>query len=377
MSLAYRSVDTSNQGAAMKRLPVAVVLLSLAAAPALAADPLAYLGQQIVPTGTLYSGTTVGGLSGIDYDALTSAYYAISDDRSQVNAGRFYGLQLDLGKFVRSNTPGSAGVTFTSVQTMKIPGSTTATYPASTLDPESIRYNPATNRFVWSSEGDKNLLINPFVREMNPDGTFTRGYVTPPKFNVSDGPTGVRNNLAFESLTYSPDRTRLYTAVENALVQDGLPSTIVSTTTSRVIAFDTATGNQVAEYAYVVDKVAQVPSPIDAFATNGLTEMLAVDDRNFIMLERSFSTGVPGTGNTIRLYLASLDGATDVTAIASLTGASFTAMSKKLLLDLNTLVNDVGADRERQADADPRVGQQLQRHPVHTVHCAVRDATDP
>jgi hypothetical protein len=196
---------------------------------------------------------------------------------------------------------------------------------------------------VGERGGDKGLLINPFVREMNPDGTFVRGFVTPSKFNASDGQTGIRNNLAFESLTYSPDRTRLYTAAENALIQDGPPASVASTTVARVIAFDTATGGPLAEYAYVVDTVAQVPNPPAAFATNGLTEMLAVDNGSFIMVERSFSTGVAGTGNTIKLYLASLAGATDITGIASLEGAAYTPMSKSLLLDLNTLTNADGS----------------------------------
>ncbi len=32
---------------------------------------------------------------------------------------------------------------------------------------------------------------------------------------------GIRNNLAFESLTISPDQKTLFTATENALFQDG------------------------------------------------------------------------------------------------------------------------------------------------------------
>ena len=329
----------------MKRLlPAAIAAFALISAPAPAlAQSLSYLGQQILPTGTMYAGTVVGGLSGIDYVTATGGYYVISDDRSQIGPGRFYGMTLDLSQFNRSATPGSAGVAFTAVETMKVPGSATATYPNSTLDPEALRFNPATNRVVWASEGDKGLLINPFVREMNLDGTFVRGFATPSKFNASDSQTGIRNNLAFESLTYSPDRTRLYTAVENALIQDGSQATVTNPSVSRVIAFDTATGTPVAEYAYLVDPVVQMPNPPGGFATNGLTEMLAVDSYSFIMIERSFSAGAPGTGNTIKLYLASLAGATDVTGIASLEGATFTAMSKSLLLDLGTLTNADGS----------------------------------
>ena len=73
---------------------VAALFSAVAAAAALpfaahAAPTLTYIGQQIVPTGTTYNGTTVGGLSGIEYDAANNRYFAISDDRSGVNAARF------------------------------------------------------------------------------------------------------------------------------------------------------------------------------------------------------------------------------------------------------------------------------------------------
>ena len=48
-------------------------------------------------------------------------------------------------------------------------------------------------------------------------------------------------------------------------------------------------------------------------------------------------------GNSIRLYLASLAGATDVSAIDALAGASFATMSKALLLDLGMVTNDDGS----------------------------------
>ena len=90
--------------------PTLVALVAaLTVSSAHAADfSLNYLGQQIVPTGTQYSSTTVGGLSGLDYDAANQRYFAISDDRSQLNPARFYTLNLDLSQFTRSATPGMA-----------------------------------------------------------------------------------------------------------------------------------------------------------------------------------------------------------------------------------------------------------------------------
>ena len=57
---------------------------------------LQFLGQAIVPTGTTFAGTTVGGLSSITYDAGRGVFYSLSDDQSQLNPARFYTLRIDL-----------------------------------------------------------------------------------------------------------------------------------------------------------------------------------------------------------------------------------------------------------------------------------------
>ena len=57
---------------------------------------LEFLGQAIVPTGTTFEGTQVGGLSGIAYDAEGNVFYSLSDDPSQFNPARFYTLRVDV-----------------------------------------------------------------------------------------------------------------------------------------------------------------------------------------------------------------------------------------------------------------------------------------
>ena len=69
---------------------------------------LQFLGQAIVPTGTTYAGTTVGGLSSIAYDAKRGVYYALSDDQFGV---RFYTLSLATYRTARSRTATSSSRT--------------------------------------------------------------------------------------------------------------------------------------------------------------------------------------------------------------------------------------------------------------------------
>src|SRR5207247_313548 len=98
----------SRGGGAMRKVQRWIVAVAAAAAVAATvsagasssdgAKPpgLQFLGQAIVPTGTTYAGTTVGGLSSITYDAARGVFYSLSDDQSQFNPARFYTLRLDL-----------------------------------------------------------------------------------------------------------------------------------------------------------------------------------------------------------------------------------------------------------------------------------------
>ena len=329
---------------------------SLAGVGTAQAQAFTYLGQQIVPTGLAYAGTTVGGLSGIDRRAGGS-YLAISDDRSGINPARFYELTLDLNQFVRSATPGFAGVGFVGVTTLLKPDGTA--FGTNTVDPESLRIHPTTGNLLWTNEGQRAgagplALQNPTVREMTPSGAYTRDFAVPARYypaGTGAADPGIRNNLAFESLTVSTDGLTLYTATENALVQDGPAATAVVGSPSRILSFNLATGAAGAEYVYPVEPAAFAANPAGGFVTNGLVELLAVGDREFIAVERSFSAGAatPGagplgpTGNTIRLYRVDARGATDVSGVDTLLGATYTPVSKTLLLNLSDLRNDDGS----------------------------------
>lgn len=316
---------------------------------------LSYLGQQIVTSGTQFAGTTVGGLSGLDYIAASNSYIAISDDRSAINAARFYGLSLDISKFQRSATAGAAGVSFNSVTTIQQAGG--GAFAPNTVDPESIRYDPSRNAIYWSNEGQRTAagLQSPTVREMHTDGSYVRDFSVPAYYTPSGstsglnvGDKGVYNNLAFENLTISQDGKTLYTATENGLAQDTLPTSVNNGSNSRILSFDIATGQSGPQYVYQVAPVVLAPNPAGQFATNGLTDFISVGDRQFITIERSFATGAqtpgtPVTGNSIRLFYADARNATDVSSFESIAGLNVQAVSKTFLLDLSTLKNDDGS----------------------------------
>ncbi len=320
-----------------------LVLAAIASQPASAlTQSLAYLGQETFPTSTTFGGTTVGGLSGIVYDTAASRYYAISDDRSQINSARFYTLSINIADGVLA--PGD--VQFTGVTTLLQPNG--QPFPAAGLDPEGIAL--VGSSVYISSEGANTAsqIQSPFVNRFNlATGQQESGLTIAAKFqpaNTSGNATnGVRNNLAFETLTQTPGG-KIVTATENALAQDGPAAALGVSSPSRVAIFDPVSGASTGEYLYTVEPVALAPNPSNQFATNGLVDMLALSETSFLAIERSFSVGAVGTpgntGNTIKLFEVSFANATDISAIDGLTANSLAGIvgaEKELLFDLTTL----------------------------------------
>lgn len=296
-----------------------------------------FLGEVTFPTGFLFEGTQVGGLSGITYDPGRGMYYTISDDRSQINPARFYTVEIALG----DGNLVAGDVTFTDVTTLL--GSNGQPFPALSLDPEGIALTDA-GVFI-SSEGDANALTAPFVNLFSLQGQELKALPIDPKFlPTANQSSGIRNNLAFESLTVTPDQSTLYTATENALFQDGPAASLASGSASRIVKYNLATGTPIAEYIYVSDAVEAAPNPAGSFVTNGLVDLLAIDnDGTLLAIERSFSTGV---GNSIKIYQVRTQGATDVDGVRSieteiddgeLAVNLDQAVQKELLFDLTDL----------------------------------------
>ena len=307
------------------------ILLSLTLSAPASAWTLKYLGQQILPSGYEYSGTIVGGLSGIEYDPVRHRFYVLSDDQSELNPARFYTFRLDLRKFNTLPDPGYGGITFTNVTYLQ--DRQGMPYAARQVDPESIRLSPDGGSLFWANEGNANAGIPPSIEEIGLNGEYRRTLPLPGPY-LPRSNRGVRHNLAFESLAIDPAGKRLHVATENALLQDGPAANARQGSSCRVLAYELASGKPVAEYVYPADPVTHPPSVPLLFHTNGLVELLALDGQRFLALERSYTQFA---GNGIRIYLADLEGATDVSLLDSLEGQSYRPMAKSLLLDLSSL----------------------------------------
>ncbi len=265
-------------------------------------DTIEFLGEVQFPTGFEFSDTEVGGLSGLAYDTTSNVYYALSDDRSP--DARFYTLEIDLS----DGSLDDGDVAFLEVtQLLDTDGEP---FEDGNVDPEGIALTSGGTLYI-SSEGDTSALIDPFIREVSLSAEFIDDLPIPDIYlPTADESSGIRNNLAFESLTITPDQRYLYTATENALFQDGPQATVDDSSLARILKYDLTTGEPVASYVYEVDPVPEVPIPEDSFSTNGLVELLAIDNNGTLLaLERAFSVG---QGNTVKLYEIQTQGALDV-----------------------------------------------------------------
>ncbi len=88
----------------------------------------------------------------------------------------------------------------------------------------------------------------------------------------------------------------------------------------------------IGQFAYEIDSLPEQP---EASATIGISEILAVSDRTFLVVERASIDTLTTTRYFVRIYEVSVEGATDISGIDALVGAAFVPMSKRLVLDLN------------------------------------------
>jgi hypothetical protein len=303
---------------------------------------VAFLGQATLPGNATVEGTRVGGLSGIAYDRAKGTYLAISDDKGGpgMPAPRVYRLAIDLedGRL----TPG--GVRLEGV--LELTRADGSRVPEGSVDAEGIALGPSGD-IVISAEGMPNASppIPPSVDQFDgATGRYRRSMAVPPAYLPGSNPKrGVRSNLAFESLTLSPDGRFLDTATENALHQDGPAASAENGSPCRILRFDSDSGAPIVEYVYEADPIAGK----NGAKVAGLVELLAIGESRWLALERSFSTG---SGFTVRLYEASLAGATNVLGVSSLSGRDdLVPVTKRLLLDLGTLEGFLPTNLEAMA----------------------------
>ncbi len=288
----------------------------------------------------------VGYFSDIYYDPTNREWWGLSD---RGPGGGVLNYETRVQRFTIDIAANGAISNFQIAETIKFTAggqalNGLAPNPASSLgrsfDPEGFVVNPKTGNLLVSDE------YGPSVHEFNRAGQLIRSFTPPANLVPKVGATtdfgatpptltsGREPNRGFEGLAISPDGKFAYAVLQNGTVQDGWTAAARGQYT-RIVKFDTATGQAVAQYAYMLESSAQ---------GRGVSSIVALGGDRFLVLERNNrGIGVSATlaGADKNVYEIDLAGAFDVTTInLPATGAfagAVTKVAKVMDLDANTL----------------------------------------
>ena len=208
----------------------------------------------------------------------------------------------------------------------------------------------------WSSEGERivndpnqPLLLDPWVRVAGLDGAFRAQFELPRGLTMSTRDTGPRKNMTLEGLTLTPSGRYVFAGMEDPGYDDGNLPTADAGALTRITRFDVATGKPTAQYAYPLD-----PITAPNGEANGLSDLVALDDENFLVIERSH-----GTHNVARIYRASIAGADNVLGRPSLVGRARDADDQG---PCRRPFDDAGSAQPRQRRGNHAGPQAIRRH---------------
>lgn len=295
-----RTTAAARAKGARTHAPVKTAVSPLANPSVQAGAPTLTLRSSEQSPFTLSSGSTAAAqLSGITYAGDTS-YYAVGDN----GAASIWQVYTSLN--------GTNGL----IRSSAVSGGISA--PDLGRDSEGIAFHTGADS-VWVSDE-----IDSTITEFSLSTGQKIGTVTVPTIFR---PANVQNNMGLESLTYGAGT--LWTANEEALKPDGALSTTEAGSWVRVQKFtgpDTFTAG--AQYAYRTDPISEL-SPFIDVERSGMVDMLALPDGRVLTLERELGGVVPYFRS--RVYLLDFTGATDVSALDTLTAGGFTPLTKTLL----------------------------------------------
>lgn len=308
------------------------------------------------------SSSDLSGLSGVDsrvgffsdlyYDANRNEWWGVSD-RGPGGGTLDYATRIQRFTIDINATTGAIS-NFQVQQTLLFSNAGTALNgkapnPSGTLgnafDPEGVVVNPRNGNLLVSDE------YGPSLYEFDRSGTLVRTYTTPSNLLPRVGSTvdynsapptltsGREPNRGYEGLAVSPDGRYAYAMLQNGAIQDGWTSANRGQYT-RIVKYDTETGQAVGQYAYQLDRSGQ---------GQGISSLVALGNDKFLVLERN-NRGV-GVGATLAtadkaVYEIDLSTATDVSNIAlpasgalpgGVVGVTTANKIKRIDLDANTL----------------------------------------
>jgi hypothetical protein len=277
----------------------------------------------------------LGGLSGLHYVERERRLYAVSDDGKRY-APRLYTFTVELGP----------------QQLRVVPERVVPLREASPsgllqeIDVEAITGDG--ERLFLSLEGheERAMQHESRVLTLRPDGLITGSVPVPEEFlpaAAGQAPRGTRSNQGFEGLALSPGGRFLWAISEASLEQDGPEASCEHGARVRMVRWDLSSAPAAQQapqtYFYPTEPIAPRPpagAPCDG--GNGVSELVAIDERRLLVLERSYIVPKPDEHgrNVVRIFEVEVPE-------APLAGAP-AQLGKRLVLDLDDVLPrlDVG-----------------------------------
>ena len=280
-----------------------------------AAGELQPVGEWTLPLDASFRETRIGGLSGITYDPKCDVYYLVSDTKDRT------GSKIFLAQ-IPFTEAGIQSVNFTGMLTLKDSDKS----PLPPLDTEGIAME-ARGRLWVSFEGNAKI----------PSGIACFGTKSGNRLFDLPIPTeftsGIQSNHGFESLsTAGPQKRWLFTTTESPLAPDAKPDGDRYQGLLRLLRYDVKTQpiSLPEQRAYAMET--------DAIYTS-VPDVLALDSRRVLVLERQLVTNVIPRTRRIRIYEVDFDqaNATEVASRKSLSSGRIVPLKKTLRFDSDTV----------------------------------------
>jgi len=306
------------------------------------ATNLKLLAQANLPSTLSVGEAPFGGLSGM-VSLGNDEYLAISDDRSEHAPARMVKLSIALeGEELKVKPLENITLTHDGVP-----------FKLNELDPEGITFHNKT--LIISSEGSyrKELRSPPFIREFGFDGAQIRDIAFDEDRYVPEAEgqmtKGVRSNLGFESVSFSPSGKILFAVTEAALRQDA-PYEYHAQNIVRLMTIDPSGKSPTKEYALKLDHIQIDGAGGVLTGENGISDIMALSEKEVLIMERAWISAAKR--QIVRLYSVKLDEKAEVSGINQL-AADTVVLEKDLVLDLDDL--GVGLDNLEILCRGPKV----------------------
>ena len=142
-------------------------------------------------------------------------------------------------------------------------------------------------------------------------------------------------------MTITPDKKYLFSATENALIQDGEEAKPNQSSVCRVLKYNLLTQKLEKEFLYPTKLVKPFFKLTGRFSS-GLTDLIALDNQgHFLSIERTF-TGFGFVNSLFKVYLSKADDIKNIESLKQVDTQTIKPVKKELLLSLGKL--DVALD---------------------------------